>query len=359
MLSRVSDDLREDNRHLLPIDGYQNVRLVSLEEAVQPLVSLFPGDSLLSRVWLLKERCREPADGLSQDESASIMLYTVNWPNQVDSLYFILNRTLRLEDRNNLKPWFPYLRLFIGALLQLPPINDTIHRGVKEDLSGYYLPNTNSIWWSFSSCTDTIHVLESDEFCGRIGVRTMFHIKCLGGRSVKNHSFYHSENEILLLPGRYLQVRGHYSAADGLHIIDLEEKQPPYELLKLPDDKPWRRIFPGISLVGKCTNSNCDAYQKEVIVPIGLRKFDVLTETNSDTSKCPICARYVDPLKLGFCECRWRVVQGIKQTSSKEAPTSFSKDWSNAHAYSLLEYNSETGIIWRQLIVEAKPENSG
>ena len=126
MLSRVSDDLREDNRHLLPIEGYQNVRLVSLEEAVQPLVSLFAGDSLLSKVWVVKERCREPADGLSQDESASIMLYTLEWPNQEESLYFILNKTLRMEDRNNLKPWFPYLRLFIGALSQLPPINDTI-----------------------------------------------------------------------------------------------------------------------------------------------------------------------------------------------------------------------------------------
>jgi hypothetical protein len=355
---RIDDVLHEHGRMLLPIDGYENIRLVSLEEAVNPLISLFPEGSLLSKVWTLKERCREPADGLSQDESASIMLYTVDWSSSEQSLYFILNRTLRMEDRNMLKPWFPYLRLFIGALIQLPSINDTIYRGVKNDLSNEYQPSTNLTWWGFSSCTDSIQTLESDQFCGTSGVRTMFHIKCFDGRNIKNHSYHQVENEVLLLPGRYLQVRGRYSAADGLYIIQLEEKKPPHELLKLPANKPWRRILPGLSLLGICTNSDCDAYQKEVIMPIGLREFNVLTDTNSSTSKCPMCAHYVETLTLGFCQCQWRV-HGIKQTKSSEPPISFSQDWLNAHAYSLFEYNSDNGIIWRQLIAEARPEHSG
>jgi hypothetical protein len=357
MFSRINNVVHEHNRMLLPIEGYENERLKPLEEAVKPLIPLFVENSLLPKVWVVKERCKNPADGLSQDESASIMLYTLEWTTPEQSLYFILNSTLRMEDRKMLKPWFPYLRLFLGALSQLSPINDTIYRGVKRDMSGEYLPNRNLVWWGLSSCTDDIKVLESDQFCGKTGVRTMLHIKCLDGRNIKNHSYYQSESEILLLPGRYLRVHNDYNSGDGLHIIRLDEIKPPHELLKLPNNSLWRRFAPGISLLGTCTNSNCDAYQKEVIIPIGLKNFDVLVDTNSSTAKCPQCTHYVDPSKLGFCECQWRI-DGIKQLKSSQAPVPFSEGWSRTRGYSLFEYKLQEGVTWRQLKVEAKPDNS-
>jgi hypothetical protein len=354
MLSRISNVLDEHGRILLPIEGYENVQLMSLEEAVKPLVSLFVGDSLLSRVWVAKERCKNPADGLSQDESASIMLYTMEWPSLEQSLYFILNATLRMEDRDRLKPWFPYLRLFIGALSQLPAINDTIHRGVKRDMSSEYPMNSNQTWWGLSSCTDDIQLLESDRFCGKTGIRTMFHIKCFEGRNIKNHSYYHSESEILLMPGRYFRVHSHYHANDGLLIVVLNEETPPYQLLKLPDNNLWRRFAPGISLLGTCLNSKCDAHQREVIIPIGLKNFDVLTDADASTSKCPKCTQYVEPAKLAFYKCQWRI-DGIKQTRPSEAPVSFLKDWSSTHGNSLFEYKLEEGVTWRKLKIEIKP----
>jgi hypothetical protein len=357
MIARINNVLHEHNRMLLPIEGYENARLMPLEEAVKPLIPLFVGDSLLSKVWVVKERCRNPADGLSQDESASIMLYTLEWPSPDQSLYFILNNTLRMEDRNILKPWFPYLRLFLGALSQLSPINDTVYRGIKIDMSGKYSSDNESIWWGFSSCTDDIQVLESEEFCGRTGVRTMFHIKCFDGRNIRNHSYCYSENETLLMPGRYLRLRGHYGAADGLHIIRLEEIKPPYELLKLPDNSLWRRFAPGLSLLGICINSECDAYQKEVIIPIGLKNFDVLTDADASTTICPKCKHYVETSKLGFNECQWRIY-GKKQTRPSQAPISFSEDWIQTHGYALFEYGLQEGVTWRQLIVETRPENT-
>jgi len=357
MISRINDVLHEHGRMLLPIEGYENVRLMPLEEAVKPLVSLFTGDSLLRNVWVVKERCRNPADGLLQDESASIMLYTLEWPISEESLYFILNKTLRMEDRNMLKSWFPYLRLFLGSLSKLSPINDTFYRGVKKDMSSQYSPDNNSIWWGVSSCTSNIKILESNQFCGITGIRTIYHIKCLDGRNIKNHSFYQTENEILLMPGRYLQFRSHYSAADGLNIIQLDEIKPPYELLKLPDNSAWRRFEPGLSLLGTCINSECDAHQKEVIMPIGLRNFDVLTDVNLFTTKCPRCTHFVEVSRLGFNECQWRIY-GIKQTKPSQAPISFSEDWSRTRGHSLVEYKLQDGIVWRQLIVETRPENS-
>jgi hypothetical protein len=357
MFSRIDNVLHEHCGVLLPIEGYENVQLMSLEEAVQPLVSLFDAGSLLSKVWVAKERCKNPADGLSQDESASIMLYTMEWPSPEQSLYFILNAALRMEDRDRLKPWFSYLRLFIGALSQLPAINDTIHRGVKRDMSSEYPMNSNPIWWGLSSCTDNIQLLESERFCGKTGIRTMFQIKCLDGRNIQKHSYYQNESEILLMPGRYFRVRSQYHASDGLLIVVLNEETPPHELLKLPDNSLWRRFAPGISLLGTCLNSECDAYQKEVIIPIGLRHFDVLTDADASTSKCPKCTRYVEPAKLAFYKCQWRI-DGIKQTQSSQPPVPFSQDWSRTHRNSLFEYRLEEGVTWRKLRVEIRPENA-
>lgn len=354
---RVNDLPEEPERILLPIEGYEKARLMSLDEAVKPLIPLFPEGDLQSKVWVVKELCKNPDDGLSQDESASIMLYTIEWTPSEQSLYVILNKNLRSQDRNVLKPWFPYLRLFIGALLQLPPINDTFHRGVRGDMSANYLSNNNLIWWGVSSCTVNIQLLESDQFCGKVGVRTIFSIKCIDGRNIKNHSYHREENEILLLPGRYLRSRGpngHYVSADGLHIIQLDEIQPEYPLLKLPDNSLWRRFSPGLSLLGECLNSQCAAHKKEVIIPIGLRNFDVLVDADSTNSKCPICAHYVDASKLGFNECQWRI-DGIKQKLS-QAPFSFSEEWSDTRGYSLVEYDL-TGFTFRQIKVQTKPLN--
>ncbi|CAF3907462.1 unnamed protein product [Rotaria sp. Silwood1] len=353
---------------MLPIEGYQDAPLMPLEEAVKPINHLFDGDGLAGKIWTLKGRCKTPADGLSPDESASIMLYTVEWATAEKSLYYILNKTLRIEDRKMLRPWFPYLRLFIGALLRLPPIHGAVYRGVKNDISADYPLQTEQIWWGFSSCTDGVGVLESEQFCGTSGSRTMFHITCFDGRNIRNHSFYHSESEILLLPGRYLQVHSCYKADDGLRIIQLDEIKPPYELLKLPynspwrcikpeialpDNSPWRHIAPGISLLGTCTNPTCQAFQQEVIIPIGYRKFNVLADADSSSVKCPVCEKYVDITKLGFNECRWRI-NGIVQPQNLQAPIPFSENWSDTRGDSLKEFNLKE-FIWRKLIVEAEP----
>ncbi|CAF1015842.1 unnamed protein product [Didymodactylos carnosus] len=87
---RVSDIADEPHRILMPIRGYDEKPLVSLEEAVKPLVSILP--EVYGYVYVAKQRCEEdPADGLSQDESASIILYSMEWEPQEQCLYYVLN----------------------------------------------------------------------------------------------------------------------------------------------------------------------------------------------------------------------------------------------------------------------------
>ena len=102
----------------------------------------------------------------SCDESASIMLYSMEWEPYQKCLYFVLNATLRAADRRKLPVWFLYLRLILTALSRLPSVSRTIYRGIKLDLLKDYSKNKKFVWWGFSSCTRSVEVLESDQFLG-------------------------------------------------------------------------------------------------------------------------------------------------------------------------------------------------
>ena len=97
---RFADLGTVSKRMLAPIEGYEKMPLVSLEEAVKPLVDIVP--RVERNVFIIKENCEEPEDGLTSDESAWIMLYTYESMPHEDSLYVILNTTLRSEQRQEL-----------------------------------------------------------------------------------------------------------------------------------------------------------------------------------------------------------------------------------------------------------------
>ena len=227
---RFADFGTVPKRMLAPIDGYENMPVVSLEEAVQPLVDIVP--KVERNVSVVKRNCHHPEDGLTSDESAAIMLYTLESNPHENSLYVILNTTLRSEQRQQLRPWFLYLRLILTALARLPSERRAVFRGVRLDLHDQYPMGSNCIWWSFSSCTSSVGVLESESFFGQKGTRTLFHINCLTAKDIKNHSFMQHEDEILLLPARELAVTSVLNSGNGLHIIQLEEIEPQFPLLE-------------------------------------------------------------------------------------------------------------------------------
>ncbi|CAF1593699.1 unnamed protein product [Rotaria sp. Silwood1] len=226
---RITDIAKEPLDFLSPICGYEKMSLVSLEEAVEKLVDLLP--TIQSHAYIAKQKCKKPSDGLSQDESASIMLYTMGWEPLDECLYFVLNDTLRSANREKLKPWFLYLRLFLSGLFRLPVIREVVHRGIKMDLSKEYRMGETIIWWGFSSCTTALNVLQSEQFLGKTGTRTMFTIQCESGRDIRNHSYFSSEDEVLLLAATQFKVIGYLDQGD-LHVIHLKEEPSPFPLLQ-------------------------------------------------------------------------------------------------------------------------------
>jgi hypothetical protein len=227
---RINDIIEEPLKFLAPISGFEKMPLVSLEEAVKELVPILP--AVQRHAYVAKQICNKPADDLTQDESASIMLYTMGWEPLDECLYVVLNNTLRSPDRQQkLKPWYLYLRLFLNALFRLPSHRETAYRGVKSDMSKRYIQGETVIWWGFSSCTTAVEVLQSDIFLGKTGSRTLFTIQCESAKDICKHSYYPAKNEVLLLSATQFTVTSCLDQ-DDLHIVHLKETRPPFPLLQ-------------------------------------------------------------------------------------------------------------------------------
>jgi len=105
---RFSDVAGEPCIKLVPLEGYNKKPLVSLEQAIEPLISLTPRNNI--QAYLVKQPAPNPANDLTIDESAEITFYTMQWEAYLESVYYILNQTLGAADRQNLKPWFLYFK---------------------------------------------------------------------------------------------------------------------------------------------------------------------------------------------------------------------------------------------------------
>ena len=143
-----------------------------------------------------------------------------------DSIFYKeLNRLLRLRNRDALKPFFPYLRLFLTSLFRLTPIDATMFCGVKLNLSGKYAEGDAIVWWAFSSATATAGVLNNDEFLGSSGPRTLFSIMVCCAINICKYSAIGAEDERLILPGTPFTVHSRLnpSLGGGLTMIQIVE----------------------------------------------------------------------------------------------------------------------------------------
>ena len=231
---RFMDLIDEPLSMLTPIRGYENQPLVSLEEAVRPLKQLIP--EIEHMVHIAKDTAeKSPQNRLSLDQSAAIVLYTLEWYSKEECVYYTLNHSLCQKDCTLLKPWFLYLKLFFSALSLLPSTHRTVYRGVRGDLRSAYTEGKTIVWWGFSSCTSKIDVLKKEDFLGSAGKRTMFTVECLSGKDIQLHSYYGNENEILLPAARQFRVESVLPQDDGLTMIQLQEVQPKFPLVETSD----------------------------------------------------------------------------------------------------------------------------
>lgn len=229
----IRDDAETD---YFAINGYADVPLLPLVKACAPLTNIIHNLSFYVEL-ALNETPEIPSDGLTIDESASVRLYTIQWRGPHRSLYSMLNDTLKTGHRDDLQPYFKYLKLFLTGLAKLPCIPpQAIWRGVTKDLSAEFPSGTVVTWRAFSSCTTSVSVLRNNMFLGRTGPRTLFSVASINARSIRAHSHFQKEDEVLLLPNTRMIVHAQLNPATDLHIIQLEQIVPQETLL----DPPFR-----------------------------------------------------------------------------------------------------------------------
>ncbi|CAM4970481.1 unnamed protein product [Rotaria socialis] len=230
-IKNVMNDIRAD---LGPIVGYAAEPLLPLFEACAPLTNVLYNLSFYVQM-ALNETPEVPPDGLTIDESAAIRLYTIEWDEPHQSLYSTLNYTLHNCPCVDLRPYFKYLKLFLTALVKLPCVAQvTIWRGITKDLSAEFSPDTLVTWRAFSSCTSALTVLENNIYLGNTGARTLLSVEVINGRTIRAHSHFATEDEILLLPGTRMVVQSQLNPAPDLYIIHLKQIIPEEILLEPP-----------------------------------------------------------------------------------------------------------------------------
>lgn len=233
--SRFVDLCDEPMHHLTPIRGHVNMPLVSLEEAVKPISHLF--DSIDQYVWTAKQNCENPEDGLTQDESASIQLYTMEF-QPGPSLYLLFNNILRSKERESLSQWFLFLKLFLTATYKLPSYRGNVWRAIKNvdvKISSQYKKGQKIVWWCASSCTLDLDVLENNQFLNKHGMQYVWSIECKNGKNIVAHSYFRDkEKEVILLPGSYFRVKSSANLSANVCMISMEEISPPFPFVAPP-----------------------------------------------------------------------------------------------------------------------------
>jgi NAD:arginine ADP-ribosyltransferase len=215
-MSRYTD-IQFQTKKLPPVSGYWDEDLVSLEVALKPVESLF--NDLSRSIKTAKKHCTFPSShGLTHDESAAVYLYTMDGGQK--SFYRVLNNALRSENRAILRVWFPFLKLFEVAISKLPTFKGSVWRGVSEDVSSQFNRDQVFTWWSISSCSQSVNVIQ--DFLSTNNNATLFMIEVTNARDISNYSYYPSENEVLLTIGTELRVKADvFQYSGGLKIVHL------------------------------------------------------------------------------------------------------------------------------------------
>jgi hypothetical protein len=212
-------DIDVSVKRLPPVYGYHSEKLVSLEKSLQLVQSQI--DQLLHYIKIAKRHCHFPSEhGLTKDQSAAVYIYTME--RGETTLYRVLNNALRAEDRQGLKIWFPYLKLFDTALDLLRTVKESLWRGVSVDIGKNFTKNQLVTWWSVSSCSSSVDVIQN--FLGNDKNATLFMIEAVNGKKVFGYTEYESEDEIILRIGSQFRVKSKPLAqSNGSHIVHLIE----------------------------------------------------------------------------------------------------------------------------------------
>ena len=244
-------DIEPTPKRLPPVYGYLTHQLLSLQKAIEPILSQV--DQLERFFEIAMDKCHFPSEhGLTRDESAAIFLYTMEWGEH--SFYRVLNRVLRADDRSSLVPWFGYLKLFDTAVRKLPTVQKSLWRGVRENISGSFRKGDEFTWWTVNSCSTSVNVIRSFLRLDS----TLFLIEAVNGKDFSGYTNYHNESEVILCPGTCLRVLSDPLDQPPMHVIHLQEIVENFGSQPNSPSSMNKNVF---SMVQICTDHEGNRYE--------------------------------------------------------------------------------------------------
>jgi hypothetical protein len=211
-VSKKFSELEGDN--CSPISGFEVLPLLTLEETVETITPLI--SDVMKYVTTAKKKYNRCSPLLTRDEAAAIYLYSMP-----TSFFSYLNVALRNGKRDELKPWFAFLRLLITALDKLPRMKQcTLWRGVTDDGALGFDDDKVHTWWSVNSCSTVLKVVEP--FLGKKG--TLFAIEATQAKNISEFAVIPDEQEVILMPGTRVRCKcSPLSIDDRYFVVHLEE----------------------------------------------------------------------------------------------------------------------------------------
>ena len=192
----------------------------------------------------LVQLCREKVSGqitplslVVEDDLCALALYT-KMDGDPNNFYSVANRIMRQQTLGTtLNAILPMVRLMLCAMVKLDKFSGSVWRGIKLDLSGEYENGQEITWWSFSSTTYHMEMLEQPDFLGASGPRTLFQISTNCGTLLEPYSFAPWQKEVLLPPGLRFRISGKMTLdnQDGhiLTIVQMQQVNSPDSCLQL------------------------------------------------------------------------------------------------------------------------------
>jgi hypothetical protein len=206
----------EFDPNLSPINNYSTLQCLSLEQALEPIVSRLP--ELDQCIQTAKTKCHFPSKhGLTLDESAAIFLYTMEWNDS--SLYQVIKSDLRCKDQSISESWFAYLKLFNTLVQKLPNSRMNVWRGVNKNMSNKLTKVDKIIWWNIISCSSSDNIIK--DCLGQNS--SLCFIEAVNGKDISIYSNSPNQNEIILCPGTRLRVVNNVQEQTSSQVLHLTE----------------------------------------------------------------------------------------------------------------------------------------
>lgn len=79
----------------------------------------------------------------------------------------------------------------------------------------------------------------------------------------------------------------------------------------------WRYVSSGLCVEGRCGRESCEAKGRTVICCLGFTSVDLVKD--GSRFKCPVCMYTIEPAKVAFYKCEWKVA-GIKRANADAPP---------------------------------------